>query len=758
MPSKLNRNLLQLARLYGIHPEYTDELGRRTLTPEKSIRHLLQLMGVWTTNEEEVRCALRHARLRTWLNMVEETLVIWRHAWPKTWTVHLPLGSRSHASLKLTWTMTDESGAKRVRRVSGNQLRLEATKRIKGIRHIRLALPFPTHLRDGYYRVHLTAELPSHQWEGTMRLIVAPERCYLPSGRISNGRSRNASPRLWGLTVQLYGLRSARNWGIGDFRDLQDLMTWAAGDLGAAFIGVNPLHALPPDDVSPYSPSSRLFHNPLYLDVESIPEFRSRPEFRRMILRPAFQTRLARLRESPTVNYEAVRSLKWPMFEKIYRVFKADHLQRRTKRGAAFRRFLQEHGVSLERFALFHAIQETMLSQRKTHAGWQKWPHALRHPDAPGVKPFQAAHEDRVTFFQYLEWQCDLQLKAVQSAAKQAGMAIGLYKDLAVGLAPNGADAWAFQDHIVQRASIGAPPDLFSPRGQNWGLTPLHPAKILADGYSLFVECFRQNMRHSGLIRIDHAMGLFRLFWVPEGKSPPEGGYVSYPANDFLGILALESHRQKVMIVGEDLGTVTPQIRSQLMEAGLLSYRLLLFEKTASGAFIPPHRYPSQTMVSVTTHDLPTLHGFWIGRDIELKEQLGLYPHKELIDRDRESRRRDRHALLSALSKEQLLSPSPRRDPDQTSDMDDALSKAVYTYLSRTPCRLVAVPLEDLLGDRETPNLPGASASAYPIWRMKAGPAGMTIENWRHLPRVHALVEAFAQRTRKRPARLHARV
>jgi (1->4)-alpha-D-glucan 1-alpha-D-glucosylmutase len=238
-------------------------------------------------------------------------------------------------------------------------------------------------------------------------------------------------------------------------------------------------------------------------------------------------------------------------------------------------------------------------------------------------------------------------------------------------------------------------------------------------------------------------MGLFRLFWVPEGSEPAQGGYVYYPAQDFLGILALESHRQKVIIVGEDLGTVTPEIRKALMQAGLLSYRLLLFEKTPSGAFLPPGRYPAQAMASVTTHDLPTLHGFWIGRDIELKEQLHLYPHASLIERDRVARDRDRQALLTALTKERLLPASFGGRPKQSSAMDDGLAGAVYAYLARTPCRLVAIPLEDLLDDIETPNLPGAPPEAYPLWRRKAGPPGTTIRDWRTNSRVQAMAQTL---------------
>ena len=740
--------LHRLARLHGIDPVYIDELGHRQVTSDESVRRLLALLGVKVGNDQAVRQAIHAAQLHPWRQVIKEAMVVHRRTRPNAFPIHLPMGSLPPASLALSLTIIDESGSEQVKRLSGKRLRVEASKRIDGVRYVRLALPFPKDLPDGYYRVHLQARAPSRQWEGTMTLVIAAEQCYLPSPQ-ARGKKRKAKAqreeRVWGLTVQLYGLRSERNWGIGDFRDLEDLITWAGRDLGAAMVGVNPLHALPPGGISPYSPSSRLFHHPLYLDVESIAEFHSRPQFEQALRRPAFQAQLGRLRQSETVDYEAVQSLKWPVFEQLYRVFRTDHLGQDTDRGKAFRRFIENRGDSLERFALFQALQESRIGRgrRGKILGWQAWPASLRHPSSPAVDKFHAAHEDRVTFYQYLEWQCDLQLQAVQSAATRAGMAIGLYKDLAVGLDPNGADAWAFQDQLGQGASIGAPPDMFSPRGQNWGLAPLHPEKIRRSGYQVFIECFRQNMRHSGLLRIDHAMGLFRLFWVPEGSEPAQGGYVYYPAQDFLGILALESHRQKVVIVGEDLGTVTTEIRKALMQAGLLSYRLLLFEKTPSGAFLPPGRYPAQAMASVTTHDLPTLHGFWIGRDIQLKEQLHLYPHASLIERDRVARDRDRQALLTALTKERLLPASFGGRPKQSSAMDDRLAGAVYAYLARTPCRLVAIPLEDLLDDIETPNLPGAPPGAYPLWRRKAGPPGTTIRDWRTNSRVQAMAQTL---------------
>jgi (1->4)-alpha-D-glucan 1-alpha-D-glucosylmutase len=547
--------------------------------------------------------------------------------------------------------------------------------------------------------------------------------------------------------VQLYGLRSRWNWGIGDFRDLADLMRWA-GRLGAAMVGVNPLHALLPGGVSPYSPSSRLFHNPLYLHLEWITEFKD-SAVRRFVARRPFQRTLDSLRQTETVDYEAVSQLKWPLLKKLFHIFTTAHLGPGTKRGRAFRRFMAEQGPPLQRFALFQALQDHVTPRGARPRPWREWPPEYRHPDSPSVQRFLRSYQDHVNFYGYLEWQCDEQLKRVQSAAQRTGMPIGLYTDFAIGIDPNGADAWAFQDDFAQGASVGAPPDLFSPKGQNWGLTPPHPERIADSGYRLFVEGFRRNMRHSGLFRLDHAMGLFRLFWIPEGRSAAEGAYVKYSSEDLLGILALESRRNRVVVVGEDLGTVTSEIRAQLMQAGLLSYRLLFFEKSDAGTFLPPHRYPQQAMTAVTTHDLPTLRGFWTGRDIDLKEELALYPDDTLVRRDKDTRARDRQALIRALKTAHVL-PKEYSVKSSGSDLDETLCLAVYTYLARTPCYLLAVPLEDLLGDRDTPNLPGAPADQYPVWRMKAGPVGSTMETWSRLPRVQMIARVLR---RERPLR-----
>jgi 4-alpha-glucanotransferase len=577
-------------------------------------------------------------------------------------------------------------------------------------------MAFPEHLPLGYYHLTVTASWLSQTVSGKALVIVAPQQCYLP----------DQPHRSWGVTVQLYGLSSARNWGMGDFTDLSMLASWAGRRLGASTIGINPLHALSAQSISPYSPSSRLFFNPLYLDVEAIPEFQDAPSLQEQVNSEVFQNRLKALRDSKTVDYDEVRAVKFPLLESLYAVFCQHHVATGSDRAQGFDRFIQRQGWVLHRFAVFHVLQE-----QYGHASWQEWPVEYQDSNSAAVENFANQHLDRLRFYQYLQWLCADQLGELNVNATQAGLSFGLYHDLAVGIVADGADAWIFQDQLARGVSIGAPPDLFNLSGQNWNLQPPIPTRLRSRGYGFLRETFRHNMQYGGMLRIDHALGLFRLYWIPEGKSGSEGAYVRYPTDELLAILALESVRNHVMVVGEDLGTVTPEIRKKFARAGLLSYRLLMFEKRSGRGYRKPKRFPEQALASVNTHDLPTLRGFWMGRDIETKEQIGLYPSASHRDEDRVTRTEDRQALLQALGKERLLPTGMPSQADALPQLSDDLCRAVYAYVARTPCRVMATSLEDLLGEVDTPNIPGAPEGTYPVWQRKLS---RPFEEWQHDP------------------------
>ncbi|HET6656206.1 MAG TPA: 4-alpha-glucanotransferase, partial [Gammaproteobacteria bacterium] len=511
--------------------------------------------------------------------------------------------------------------------------------------------------------------------------------------------------RRWGIQVQLYGLRSAHNWGIGDFTDLAELVAGAA-ELGAAAIGLNPLHALfptRPGHISPYSPSSRLFLNPLYLDVEAVPEFADCLAARRKVGSLAFQTRLRELRAAPQVDYRGVAETKFAILDELYDYFRKARLADSSHpRHRAFREFQTERGGALRRFATFHALAE-----QRDEIAWRDWPSEWREPDGEAVAAFVERNIARVEFHEYLQWQADWQLRAATELARESGMSVGLYADLAVGADPTGAEAWGHQQATVQGASVGAPPDQLNLHGQDWGLPPPDPLAWQAQAYAPFIELLQANMRHAGALRIDHILGLVRLYWIPAGASARDGVYVRYPWRDLLAVLAAQSRRSRCLVIGEDLGTVPEGLREAMTENGILSYRLLYFGRDDNG-FRLPADYPAEALAAVGTHDLPTLPGWWHSDDIELRDRLDLWPNAEQRDEACAERQQDREALMHALRDAQLVSDeSVPEEPPVT---------AIYRYLAQAPSRLLMVQLEDVLGQREQLNVPGTT-NEYPNWR-----------------------------------------
>ena len=391
------------------------------------------------------------------------------------------------------------------------------------------------------------------------------------------------------------------------------------------------------------------------MDVEAVADFAECDEARAQARTPEFQSRLKALRDADLVDYAGVANVKLPMLERCYAHFRSRHLAaaRRARRRSAPTR--PRTPRALRQHALFEALQEHFHREDAQVWGWPAWPEAYRDPAAPEVARFAESHAERVEFYEYLQWQAELQLEAVGRRAAELGLGVGLYQDLAVSVDRGGAEAWANQDLYAIAASVGAPPDDFNLRGQDWGLPPLAPERLRAAAYAPFVATLRANMRHAGALRIDHVMALARLFWVPQGGEPRDGGYVRYPFEDLVGIVALESHRNRCMVIGEDLGTVPDEVRATLARVGVLSYRVLLFERQQSGEFKRPAEYPADALVTAATHDLPTLAAYWEGRDLALRQELGLFPTEEVRQAQVRARVQDRARLLLALEREGLL-------------------------------------------------------------------------------------------------------
>jgi 4-alpha-glucanotransferase len=490
------------------------------------------------------------------------------------------------------------------------------------------------------------------------------------------------------------------------------------GKLGAAAVGINPLHALfaaEPRHFSPYSPSSRIWLDYLYLDVTQVPGFADDVAIR--CAAPA--ATLLAAQQSELVDYALIAAAKRPVLESLFQRFRRQQPVQ-GQLDASFRAFQQAGGAALAAFATFEALHEHFIGTGGPFS-WQAWPPALRGPGLPEVARFARDNAERVEFFQFLQWQADCQLSETAAAGRAGGLAIGLYRDLAVGVNPNGAEAWADQELVVPNAAIGAPPDALSRAGQNWGLAPINPLALRRQGFAPMIAALRANMRHAGILRIDHVMSLQRLYWVPSGCPATAGAYINYPFRELLRLVALESRRQGCAVIGEDLGTVPDGFRETMQRANVLSYRIFMFERRSDGSFIPPGDYPPLAAASAATHDLATLKGFWLGRDVEWRRRLGVYPDAAAEAAEAAERHRDRYLLLEALAREGLLAPErfgeflpPDREPVYCAD----LGEAILAYLARSRARLALVQIEDVAGEAEQANLPGTT-DGHPNWRRR---------------------------------------
>ncbi len=694
------QNLRALAEMVGVEWEYIDGRGQSRQATDESLRIVLRALGIDIQSERDIQRECEKITTGRWSQVVDPVLLYYPETrTPFCFPVVLPLGNCVLEQVVLECQMKNEQGKIRRFTIQGASCVVLEETIIQGIGYTRMQVTLPGRFRLGYYEMSLAIKLGSRVLNVESFVIAAPQRCYLPP----------RAKKEWGIGVQLYSIRSRDNWGIGDFRDLERIMKTAGKTWKAATIGLQPLHSLTPGLRSPYSPSSRLSWNPLYLNIEQVAEWRSSPKLQRLSRTKKFQATLQEYRSGQFVEYDRVEGLKMSILEDLYRVFKRQHLQQRTRRGKVFLSFVQQSPNFLTRFCTFQALTEFFNGE-----AWRAWPADFQDPTSLGVERFQKSKVDRIQFYYYVQWLCELQLTRLDRVAQTSSLGLGLYHDLPVGIHPDGADAWSFQGQLAQEATIGAPPDAFNLEGQNWGLLAPNPRTLRRHRYEFFRQTVSQNMRHGGVLRIDHALGLFRMFWVPFGRSGQDGLYVKTYVDEMLAVLALESVRHKVMVVGEDLGTVLPAIQQKLEGAGLLSYRLLLFEREGDGAFHLPHQFPGQALVSATTHDLPTLKGYWAGRDIEVKEDANLYPMPEDKIRDAENRQDARRQLWESLCRAGIAGPET-----MPAALSSEMAMRVYQYLARTPSQLLMVQLEDLLGELDTPNLPGAQDSAYPSWRVR---------------------------------------
>ncbi|HYQ47972.1 MAG TPA: 4-alpha-glucanotransferase, partial [Thermodesulfovibrionales bacterium] len=691
-------------------PGYWDIFGTwHTATPETK-REILAAMKLKVGSAEDIDEEIRSKETRQWRSFLAPVHVIAEHEQPLAVPVFIPVEPGGERGLSVSLVMADEHGRADEVLLSGDALSVDAELVIDGQRYIRTLLNDTVRRTMGYYTLTVTVRGAgsSGALQKRSKVIITPETCHLPEDVCERG--------LWGLAVNLYAIRSGRNWGVGDFTDLGELCRHIA-EMHGSFVGLNPLHAIPntrPYGISPYSPVSRLFRNVIYLDVEAVQDVAESAAARAAMDDQLFRTALQELREAASLDYEKVSALKVGVLRHAFQHFHDTYYVPDTARGRDFRAYLESEGETLRSFGLYLELREHFITAGNVYA-WQDWPSAYRDHEQDAVRQFRRDHETGILFHCYVQWLLDRQLADVQTLCNAAGMEVGLYHDLAVGAIGGGSDIWMYQD-VAAGADVGAPPDDFNPNGQNWGFPALIPEKMRETGYELFIETLRQNMQHGGALRIDHALGLFRGFWIPSGMSPKEGGYVRQTARDLLRIIALESRRNRTIVIAEDLGTIDEEFRVMLQQFRILSYRLFYFERNyPDPSFKAPQQYVPTALCAVTTHDLPTLYGYWEGHDINVKDRIGIYADDQARQQDHTARQQDRRLILSALRKENLLPDDFPEDPVMVPHLTPLLCSAIYRYLARTPCRMVLASLDDIIGTVDQQNLPG-TVDLHPNW------------------------------------------
>lgn len=701
----------QLAEMYGIESEYSDARQKVQRTSAETKRALLRAMGVDAGDATRIQELLKEVQGSEWMTPLQPVYVIQADAGPIEVQVALRSGNG-----EIVWRLRLEDGTERMGRTGPNELPLVERAEIDGETLERRRLTLGRDLPWGYHRLSMDCDA-SQAW-----VIVTPRQCWLTPA-LEQGQ------KVWGIAAQLYLLRSNENWGLGDFGDLRRVAeSWT--DAGADVIGVNPLHALFPDDpehASPYSPSSRLLLNVLYIDVTGVPGFSECAAAQALVNSEEFQAALLECRSASLADYTQVTKLKLQALRVLFEHWSVlpDSFRQ------SFEDFRRQRGEILHCSCAFYCLRQTLAAQDPSLRDWRKWPEEYRDPRSEAVERFVREHKAEIMFTAWLQWLADLQLSAAAECAKP--MEIGLYRDMAVGADMCGVETWSNQQAVVSGAHIGAPPDIFNPAGQDWGLPPFHPRVLRQEGYRSFVELIRANMRYAGALRIDHVMGLQHLFWIPESQPPENGAYVRYPLEDLVGILALESRRNHCMVVGEDLGTVPGGFRERMAAAKILSYRVLFFEQNMrTGVFRKPKDYPELAVAVASNHDLPTVAAWWQGSDIELRERLGMYPDKEEAGYQWRLRHRDREQLRRALERSKLLEKPGEPQADEWVQL-------VYRYLARCNSGLALIQLDDVTGEVAPVNLPG-STEQYPNWRRKLS---VRTEELFETPLVKEVVEIF---------------
>lgn len=701
-------DLAALAAAYGVAVEYTDQVGKPVKVAADSVRSVLAALGVPAKTAAQCRRSLSELKASHWQASVPPVIVVRRTSEPdhdpwQTW-VHANPGDAVRVWIEL------EEGGRRFD-VSRTGRKVKPTQ-IKGAQVEELIYHVPSDLPLGWHEFVAEVDGTEHRCS----LVVCPERLEMPG--------TTGSRQGWGVATQLYSARSHRSWGIGDLADLSDMASWFGREHGASFMLVNPLHACAPTpgmEPSPYLPVTRRYVNPLYLRVELIPEYAYLPpdvlaEFARDARELAADLNTGKLLD---------RDRSWA--HKHAALLLIHDVELSPGRAAQYRAFCSAEGESLDQFAIWCALAAVHGPQ------WNEWPEEFQDRHSEAVAEFAAQNEHSVDFYRWLQWVVDQQMAQAQRAAVDAGMPVGVMHDLAVGVHRFGADTWTGGDVMASGVTVGAPPDAFNQVGQNWSQPPMRPDQLAATGYVSYRDMLRTLLRHSGGLRIDHVLGLFRLWWIPDGKPASAGTYVRYDHHAMVNILVLEAHRAGAVIVGEDLGTVEPWVSDFLAERGVLGTTILWFERS-DGEPIPPQQWRANAMAAVTVHDLPPTLGYLAGDHVKLREKLGLLTRP--VEQEWEEHGQEIASWRDSLERDGLLRPGAG---------EDGVVTALHRFVTWSPAKLVSVSLADLVGERRTQNQPGTK-DEYPNWRVPLADSEAVpvfIEDFPKIARMEQIINAL---------------
>ena len=659
----------------------------------------------------------------------------------KSVEIVVPVG---HENDTMTWNVTEENGKKHDGRIKIadtkpvlNQDGQPARREINGVMYEKRSFEMPAEMDIGYHT--LTVNVPGQKPASAM-MVYAPTKCYDPIDIKNGGKT-------WGVPVQLYEQRSPENQGVGDLSDLAEIAD-TLGKNGAGIIGVNPLHAMfhnMPEEASPYSPASRTYFNHLYIDVTAVPDFKESKSVQAIYDDPAYTAKRRAAQAADNVDYTTAFELKTPVLEACYEQFKKHGSKQRK---ADFEKFAEEGGERLKNFALFQTLTDAFSKLDPPMPDWRDWPAEYQDPNTKEVKAFAEKNKDKIGFYTYLQWETQRQMEGVQEVCHNNGMKVGLYTDIAVGSAPYGYEAWGCKD-LYMKASAGAPPDVLSPNGQNWDVLGFKPQALKETGYAPFIEMLRNNMKTAGCTRLDHVLQLARLYMIPNGKETKDGAFVYYPVDDLMAIAALESHRNKCMLIGEDLGQLPDGFQDKLMDHGILSYRVLPFERSwgyqhgddADNAFKHPEQYPLYSTAAPSTHDTPSLFSQWTARDVHLKDHIGYFTDSKQRDMEFKQYETERCALNWALTEKGCwarVGEQPCSDPaHDTRCVPKGFEKAVADYLGQSQSAMLLFPFSDMFRTSYMGNIPGtrqchtsASEHAFKVFE-NGGASAVPYPNWR---------------------------